>query len=203
MHSLPISGTRDFETKPEDKPTQKGLERYYKKVLHPKLTKTEFNRIVLVDHSGGGGSVDGFRKAFHDMVQAGNPKALDDLMKVPMVLINVIDELRKDGGPRPVIKPKDVQTIAKFFPPGKDHLNKILDGKAHPRVTPEYPPPQWETPIKDSWKPGQQAAAARIEKQVKEFCAKNGGLVKDKEPPKPKKQSAPWWLKFMKYTLTR
>jgi hypothetical protein len=187
MHSLPISSTRDYY-KLGNIPTNAGLKRYYEQVLHPKLKKAPFDRIVLLDHSGTGQSVDGFRRAFHDIVQAGYPEILDDIMNIPMVLINVIDEYRRPNGKLPPTDPKNVPVLAKFYPPGKGVLNAIVGGVVHPRVTPDYRAPNWENPIKDSWRKGEKAAAQELEQQIVDYCQKNGGLVtKNEQPPRKKK----------------
>ncbi|MCJ1247617.1 hypothetical protein MMC30_004832 [Trapelia coarctata] len=203
VHALPISGTRDYGTEGH-KASEQGLKKYYKDILYPALMVKPVARIVLVDHSGGGGSVDGFRQAFLAMVRAGQPDSLESLTNIEMVLINVIDEGRKQGGSNPVEDPKTVRVLIKIYLPGEGYLDTIVVGKAHPRVTPDYPPGKWEIPFDKAWKTGEEKAALQLVNSVVDYNKKNGGLVTEKDAPaKPKKKTSPWWVKFAQYTRTR
>ncbi|MCJ1358686.1 MAG: hypothetical protein MMC33_008686 [Icmadophila ericetorum] len=128
-------------------------------MLLPKLKEKPISQIVIVDHSGGYDSVDGFILAFGDIVRAGtpgNPEKAGDPTKIKMVLINVINEKRKPSGKSPIEDPKMAAILARFYPPGEKMLNNIV-GDA-----------------KD--------AANALEKQIIRYCEKNGGLVDDSEP---------------------
>ncbi|MCJ1486043.1 hypothetical protein MMC06_006219, partial [Schaereria dolodes] len=180
-----MSGTRDYGKNKKNTATPKGLKRYYDKVLHPKLKQAPFDRIVLIDHSGGGGSVDGFRKAFWEILYTGSPDFANDVFQVPMVLINVIDETRKPDGSRPVVDPVTVPVLKKIWVKEKNLVNGMLgDEKVHPRLVPSYPASQWETAIKDSWTQGDKDSAKALRDQITSYMNKNGGLIKDNNPPK-------------------
>ena len=144
MHQLPMSGTRDYKKRrwnTNGQRTCKGLKRYYDKMLLPKLKEKPISQIVIVDHSGGYDSVDGFILAFGDIVREGtpgNPEKAGDPTKIKMVLINVINEKRKPSGKSPIEDPKMAAILARFYPPGEKMLNNIVGGKYYSRLTSEY-----------------------------------------------------------------
>ena len=198
MHTLPMSGTRDYKKNSKNTPTHKGLKRYYDQILHKRLKAASFNRIVLVDHSGGGGSVDGFRTAFWEILHTGSPEFAKDVFQVPMVLLNVIDETRKPGSARPVVDPKTVPVLDKVWVAGKNLVNRMLgDEIVHPRLVPSYPASQWETPVKDSWSSKDKDAAKDLESQITSYMNKKGGLIANNSPPLKKSKPLPWWLKYV------
>jgi len=68
-----------------------------------------------------------------------------------MLLIDMVDEVRRDDGPRPKIGPKIVPVLGKFYLPEKDVLNEMADGKALSRLRQEYPASKRDQSIGNSW----------------------------------------------------
>ena len=193
-----MSGTRDYRKDAKNTPTKKGLKRYYDQILQKRLKAAPFNRIVLVDHSGGGGSVDGFRTAFWEILHTGSPEFAKDVFQVPMVLINVIDELRKPDSSKPVVDPKTVPVLTKIWIAGEHLVNRMLgDEKIHSRLVPSYPASQWETPVKDSWSSKDKDAATDLKNQIISYMNKNGGLIANNSPAPKKAKPLPWWIKYL------
>lgn len=207
MHSLPISKTKIYGTDDDGgkgRATNKGLDGYWDRVLQPRLAAKDFDRIVIIDHSGTGRSVDGFRKAFKDIVnRAKDQKKIpgDQAKKIidtPWYFINVIDWRRRPDSSIPVQDPKTkaVKKISKVTLETKDGtIDKILaDKDAHPRVTCEYWASRWEKSVGSCWTDdGGKAAADEQRKAIKDWCkdTSNGGLLSPTNPPQEPKQEQP------------
>ena len=169
MYSLPMSKTKEYGDSRQGKATQAGLTRNWEKVLNPKMIGKDIDRIVLVDHSKTGQSPDGFREAVLEMARVAAPQNVQSLERIPMVLINIIDEARRQREGLPVSDPKTVPVLARIYPQGSNPLSGIIGAKQHARLTPEYPPSQWEKAIKDSWGNDEKAAADKLKEQIKRW----------------------------------
>jgi hypothetical protein len=66
MGSIPMSSSKRYG-QPSFRPSETGLARYFDVFLRP-MMQVPITRFVLIDHSSTGKSVDGFRRAFLDMV---------------------------------------------------------------------------------------------------------------------------------------
>ncbi|KAF4627940.1 hypothetical protein G7Y89_g10213 [Cudoniella acicularis] len=184
MKAIPNSKAKHYGT-PGFTPTEEGLERYWNLIVGPPLLGRNIERIILVDHSGSGQSVDGFRRIVLDACQVAITKsrgaadgitARNDVAQIPMYLINVIDQSRS-GTTNPIVDPQTVPVLAKLTVSGKGVVNKLLgDERRHPRVQPEYPPEKWEQPAKNSWASEEEKADGTTMS-----VNKNGGncLVRD------------------------
>ena len=81
MFPIPMSKTkwyRNQEANNEEKalatPKSGGLENFYTEVIRDKIVGRGINRIILVDHSSSGRSVDGARRAIIDSMKAGGDR---------------------------------------------------------------------------------------------------------------------------------
>jgi hypothetical protein len=146
---------------PSFRPSETGLARYFDVFLRP-MMQVPITRFVLIDHSSTGKSVDGFRRAFLDMVyyygleQGATPEGAQAgktfYAKIPMVLINIVDYNRREHGPRPVIDPESVPVDAIYHDGGPGEVNKMVgDEKNHDRVTANYPPEKWHISDARCW----------------------------------------------------
>ena len=192
-----------------------GLERYWEMIVGPTLLEKQIERIILVDHSGTGQSVDGFRNILLDACQAGiekahgaanGVKARKQLSEFPMYLINVIDATRADKS-KPVVDPKTVPVLAKLTTGGKNLVNVMLGGEKHPRVQPEYPPTKWDIAAKDCASTQEKADAKAMRDDIINWNKKHGGLIGSPEAAssskkKTKKPKAKGLMKLLLYTLT-
>jgi hypothetical protein len=213
MKETPASNTREYQSlgPNEVMGTVVGLTRYFEKVLAPTLENKEVGRIVLVDHSGSGASVDGFQRAFLDAaymydatkeIEAGNTEGAhgnatifrEYYENVPWYLLNVVDFDRRSDGPNPPTAPRWVEVLDVITAGNSGELNKLVgDTRSHPRVTPDYPPNKWEVPIKDCWGRGEEAMAKNMKDSIIRYNKNHGGLIGSPDPitklPKKKNPS--------------
>ncbi len=210
MKEIPASNTREYRISIEG--TYQGLYRYFDKVMMPTLVGKEVGRIIMIDHSGSGDSVDGWFLAFLDSVSArwgrtegdaGGDWANSEPAKaarayyesIPRFLINIVDYDRRPDGPRPAIPPKYVDVLDTITVGGSGEVNRLVgDKKAHDRVTPDYPPEKWNIPIKNSWaSANEQSYATLMKNDIINWNKQNGGLIGSPDPktklPKKKKPS--------------
>jgi hypothetical protein len=213
MKAIPNSKAKKYGT-PGYIPTRKGLERYWEKIVGPTLLEKQIERIILVDHSGSGQSVDGFRRSLLDACQIGvekshgaanGLKARQQLSEFPMYLVNVIDASRADRS-RPVIDPKTVPVLAKLTTGGRNLVNVMVGGERHPRVQPEYPPTKWDIAAKDCASAQEKADAKAMRDDIINWNKNHGGLIGSPVAPssnkKTKKPLPKGLKKLMLWTLT-
>ena len=196
VHSLPASKTKIYGTNQQDgkgKPSKKGLDRYFDKVLLQRLDAAVFDRIVIVDHSGTGKSVDGFRVAFKDIINRAKDKnklTKDEARKIldtPWYFINVVDWRRRPGSNNPTVNPQS-DVIKKIsiitLETGDDVINAILaDENKHPRVACEYWPSRWDSSVKDCWAEDGTLEVADAQKMaIIAWNQANGGLIDRNNP---------------------
>ena len=211
MHSLPISKTKYWNTNQKNgvgKATNKGLDRYFKKVLLERLEEDKFNRIVVIDHSGTGASIDGFRDAFKAIINRAydkdnlDKKTRNAILDTPWYFINVVDWRRRPDSNNPTIDPrtKIIKKISYItFQSPDDVINGILgDEDKHPRVACEYYPARWEQSVKDCWKEDGILDAAKVQRDaIEDWNAANGGQLTatnpKKEPKADKKKDTLKW----------
>ena len=201
VHSLPASKTKIYGTNQQEgkgKASNKGLDRYYGKVLLQRLDAAEFNRIVIVDHSGTGKSVDGFRVAFEDIIgRAKDMKKLkkDDakrILNTPWYFINVVDWRRRPSSKNPTVKPKSdiIKKVSIItLETDDDVINAILaDENKHPRVACEYWPSRWESSVRDCWAEDGTLGIAEAQKRaIIAWNEANGGLIDRNNPERESK----------------
>lgn len=204
MKSIPISSTKKYG-QPDFKASSKGLARYFDKILKETLVDgngkdKDIKRIILVDHSSSGQSVDGFKKAFGDMVRAAYKKegnSADVANKAAirfsdkLQLINVIDYIRGPKGNDDITDPENVHVIDRIDLGKANQVNILLgDKRAHDRITPDYPPAKWEQPARESWgndgsdktrpkiSPKDEKQNGRLmEESISKWNQENGGLI--------------------------
>ncbi|KAL8829970.1 MAG: hypothetical protein Q9191_001695 [Dirinaria sp. TL-2023a] len=205
MNSLPLSKSKIYKTNQQDgkgQPTNAGLDGYWDRVLKKRLNNAAFDRIVVVDHSGTGKSVDGFRKAFVDVVnRAKDQKKIksDDakeIIQTPWHFINVVDWRRRPGSNNPTKDPTSsiIKKITKItFETPDDVINTILaDEDKHPRVACEYWPSRWSESVKKCWEQdGTLEAAEEQRKSIEQWNQDNGGLISDTNPEKTPSEQKP------------
>ena len=212
MHSLPISKTKYWNTNEKNgvgKATDAGLDRYFNKVLLERLDKQKFDRIVIIDHSGTGGSIDGFRDAFKAIINRAytkkkfDKKTRDGVLDTPWYFINVVDWRRRPDSKNPTVDPKTkiIKKISHItFESPNDVINGILgDEDKHPRVACEYYPARWEQSVQDCWKEDGILEAAKVQRQaILDWNTANGGLITTTNPPKQpkadKKKDTNTWI---------
>jgi hypothetical protein len=206
MTVIPASKTRQYMNEGPDEivTSPAGSSRYFKEVLLPTLVGQQLGRIILVDHSGSGRSVDGFHEAFLDAAYsyaylnadtAGteDPSAVATQLReyykaLPCFLINVVDYDRRPDGPRSPVNPLHVPVLDTITQGKSGEVNALVgDKKAHPRVIPEYPPNKWETPVKDNWKSGEEAMATKMRSSIMAYNRINGGPIGSPEKREPSK----------------
>jgi hypothetical protein len=197
MKETPASNTRQYGTLGGQNSiiaTRDGAHRYFDKVLSPTLEGKEIGRIILVDHSGSGKSVDGFYLAFLDAAYA--YKGIKEMdagnedwdapattfrqyyEAIPWYLINIVDFDRRPDGSNPAIPPRYVQLLDTITVGKSGELNSLVgDSRSHPRVTPDYPPTKWEIPIKDCWEKDEEKLANDMKKSIINYNKKHGGLI--------------------------
>jgi hypothetical protein len=215
MKVVPASKTRYYRTENDDvtliqEATRQGLHRYFNKVLKPMLlnednTHKVIRRIIMIDHSGGGGSVDGWWLAFLDSASAywagddfenGDenwPQGEESLnirdyyRDIPRFLINIVDYDRRPGGGNEAIAPLEVPLLATLTIGKSGDVNTLVgDKRSHPRLVPEYPPNSWERPIKNSWADeNEESAATALKDDIIRWNKDNGGLIGSPRPKKP------------------
>ena len=220
MKEIPASKTREY-LKTEVASFQ-GLYRYFDKVMMPTLVEKQVGRIILIDHSGSGASVDGWFLAFLDSVSARWGKEVFDAGgdwrnsepakrarayydSIPRFLINVVDYDRRPDGPRPAIPPESVVVLDTITVGVSNEVNRLVgDKKAHDRVTPDYPPSKWEIPIKDSWaSANEQDYATLMKNDIINWNKQNGGLIGSPDPKTklPKKKKPSTYEKFFSWPV--
>lgn len=193
MHSIPISKTKYYKTNAAEAvgmPNNAGLDNYWDRVLKQRLYPgKQYDRIVLVDHSSSGKSVDGFREAFVDVIKRAEEKkkiSKDDskaIRGMKMVFINVVDWRRRPGGGNEATPPKSkkIELIDTITLQGTNEgeIDVILaDKDKHPRVACEYYPRRWYKTVKQCWeKDGGLENAKTQRTMIKEWNEKNGGLI--------------------------
>lgn len=197
---IPMSKTKTYKTGLASK---KLLNGYWDNAFEYMVAGKGFTRIIIVDHSGTGQSVDGFREAILDIVNAApiSSSVKKDFAKRPMALINVIDYSRRDRGPRPTVNPKTVPVLLKFDVGDTNLLNGMVGGVIHPRIQPEYPYTSWNTPIEKAFKSNELKDAKAMVDDIRSYNEKNGGLIgsKGKKTKPSSKTVNPTLLKIMKW----
>lgn len=171
MKEIPASKNKKYrkDDNPESQEGPYGLARYFDMILKPTLVGRDIGRILLIDHSGSGQSVDGWYTAFLDSISAEwghtahlrgedwtrDPEAMrarQFYAGVPIYLINVVDQKGRQDGNRPAIAPTLVPVLDIIVAGRRGEVNRLVGNEAeHHRGTPDYPPSQWEIPIKQSW----------------------------------------------------
>ena len=214
VNSLPMSKSRIYGTNEDGgkgKANNRGLDGYWQRVLEPRLTRAEFNRIVIVDHSGTGKSVDGLRKAFKEIVnRAKDTKQIrgSDAKKyldTPWHLINVVDWNRRPGSLNPTRAPTSSifqgkkPTIITFQVPGNVINDILADEDKHPRVACNYWASRWGDTVAACWeedkeKPGSVVSLEAAQEQrdaIVRWNRDNGGLISATNPPKESRAERP------------
>ncbi|KAL8831697.1 MAG: hypothetical protein Q9191_000707 [Dirinaria sp. TL-2023a] len=176
---LPMSGTKDYGTNAHHgrgMATRQGKKDYFKNILQAKLTQRNFNRVVLVDRSTRGESVDGFRRIWDDLLDLAKEKynppwtntRVQRLKDMEMVFINMVDWSRRDS----TVAPTTVTQIAKITVQSEDGAIDTLlrDNDPHPRLQPDYPPYKWEIPPDLLW--GQHGSGRKVQ-QLRRIRAYN------------------------------
>ncbi|KAF4629925.1 hypothetical protein G7Y89_g8217 [Cudoniella acicularis] len=195
IKGVPASKTREYKTA-EYMPTEAGLVNYFAQELAPLVVgKDNINRIVLIDHSGTGRSVDGFYEAVLDMVvayygngdEAAGAAARATFSEIPVVLINVIDASRQTTNvPTP---PQVVELLATIIVGQPGALNRLVGDKtSHPRVQPDYPCTYWEFSAGDCFTPGERNDALAMVHDIIKWNEDNGGLIGAPVPSKKGKK---------------
>ena len=162
-------------------PTDAGLDKCWEDVLAPILNYKKFNRIVLVARTGIGPSVDGFRRAFVDLIRRASDtnkidmaKSMDLLLTVDMVSVNVADWSLVLFSPE-ATRPEIVKTLATITDEG-DSFGTALSEVKHPPVNPNYYPARWETPFQECWADGEEPMARAEKGIIRHYNELNGGL---------------------------
>lgn len=175
--------------------SQAGLRRYWQYNLAETLENQHVPRIILIDHSFSGRSVDGFRSELLDAAHAGGGEAESNrLSHVPMWLINVID-----GGisPNSVTNPTSLRTggvLAKLSEGRAGLVNRMVgDEGRHPRVQPDYPPTKFEVSARSCWSSSDRQYAQDFQNKIIVWNQRHGGLIRpgtiaSKKPVVPSKK---------------
>ena len=139
--------------------TDRGKRRYFKNELERKLTQRNFNRIVLVDRSTQGESLDGFRRLWEDLLDVAkarynppwNNNRINRLKQMEMVFINIVDWNRRQTTVAPTSD--RITQIAKITVQSDGGAIDTLlrDNDPHPRLQPDYPPRVWEASVDAVW----------------------------------------------------
>lgn len=118
LFAIPMSKTKQLGKPGVGSVPWGGFRDYYRRVLEPRISGKTYKRIVLVDHSGSGRSVDGAKTALLNILRAGDTTVYNQLTGpnpgITWGLINVIDYRRRLGGARPYVPPKQVPLLAAF-----------------------------------------------------------------------------------------
>lgn len=190
-----MSATADYSLTEgkESKPSKAGLLQYVDDILTPKLFQRPFKRIVLIDRSTKGDSLDGFRRAFVDMLDVAQRERSDTytervvkaLKKKQMAFINVVDWKRQETTVPP--KSDKITQVAKVTVQSNEgFIDRLLrDNDPHPRLQPDYPPRLWVKTQKEAWK--LQGGSGNKKDQVEaiiKFNQYHGGLL-NKNYPQP------------------
>ena len=195
LWSIPVSKTKYYGVsgKQENKgvPNKAGLDNFWDRVLKQRVDHKAFDRIVLVDHSSTGKSVDGFRKAFVEVISRAyekkkiNHKRAQALVDVPMKFINVVDWRRRPGNGQEATQPVKVGLLATVTCDSAEGvIDTILaDKDKHPRVACEYYPRRWYKTVKDCWeKDGGFENAKHQRTLIKQYNEQHGGLLTVQPP---------------------
>ena len=179
------------------KASNAGLDGYWDRILSTRLFAKQFDRIVLVDHSSSGKSVDGFRLAYSAILTRAYQQGKINQqqwnlyeVQIPMVFINVIDRRRSTGGSAaPPTPPLTVQTIATITADTNEgEIDRILaDKEVHPRVAAEYPPKKWRRTVAQAWEDDpvhSKQNAIQMRARIKTYNENHGGLLVP-DPPQP------------------
>ena len=206
--NLPISKTKLWGKDDKGgvgKATNAGLDAYWDNVLERRLKINKaFKRLTIVDHSGTGQSVDGFRKAFVALVTRASkvkvdgeykcpPNVAKEILALPWHFINVVDYKRRPGGPNPVTNPTDPiiqKTTIITFESADNVINGCLgDEEKHPRVECEFPPKEWPIKVGECWDKQKEqtgdnklAWAKEQRKAIQDWNTANGGLITKTNP---------------------
>ena len=178
-------------------PNSAGLDKYWDDHFQPALdSPIPIQRIVLVDHSGTGQSLNGFRLAFEDILNRAYQKQkisqtiLQRMLNTEMVFINIVDFSRRPGGPNPATPPTHprirlIKTITLNVEPGE--INRVLgDEGYHYRVRCQYYPRRWGKPINQCWaEDGGRPQAIYQAAEIENYNRIHGGLIRIGQPIAP------------------
>ena len=200
-----MSKSKIYKTNEQDgkgKPTNAGLDGYWDRVLAQRLGQAKFDRIVVVDHSGTGKSVDGLRKAFVDIVNRAKDKKkikedeAKEIINTPWYFINVVDWRRRPDSKNPTKAPtssiiKKISIIT--FETPDDVINEILaDEDKHPRVACEYWPSRWSETVGKCWEEDGTLNEAKEQRDsIIKWNKDNGDLISATNPAKEPQETKP------------
>lgn len=186
--------------------TERGLINYWNNFIAPSLFHKDIERIILVDSSRSGRSVDGFRHILLDACEAAVKKkhgrsqaarARKEVSEIPMYLINVDGSARIESD----VDPETVTVLAKLFKGDDKFMYDLIGGHAHPRVQPDYPPEKWANAARKCWESSQQEKDAKaFIKDIISWNGRHGGLIgspadRKKNPKDKKKEKKPKGLR--------
>ncbi|KAF1948155.1 hypothetical protein CC80DRAFT_541145 [Byssothecium circinans] len=190
---IPMSGTRKYEMYEhrENDPEGKGVLRngvddlikYYDDLIERKIRGLRINRIMLVDHSSSGRSVEATRLLLVTMFQ--QKGVWDQFRGVQWGLFNVIDKSKVVNDrivgvtpPRGFLDP----ILMVGGEPG--HVNKLLgDERRHYRCQADYWPSRWHLDLDTVWTYGNRPAATAIRQQIRNAVReRNNGRLLDPNP---------------------
>ena len=190
LWSVPVSKTKYYGVSgvQENKgvPDNSGLDGFWDRVLKQRVDHKNFDRIVLVDHSTTGKSVDGFRKAYVQVIRRAEDKKkishtrAKNLIEAEMAFINVVDWRRRPDHGQEATAPKKVDLLATITCKSAEGvIDTILaDKEKHPRVACEYYPRRWYKTVGQCWdKDGGLENAKNQRTLIKQYNENHGGLL--------------------------
>ena len=186
-YRLPMSDTKNWEMTRRGTASTEGMQDYNYYFFLRALSQRQFNRIILVDRSTKGESVDGVKKIISSLLSRArhDGQITSDFenhvnANVPMYLINLVD-WRRMGPDDPTTPPRDVTQLARVTirdaPGAVDTL--LRDAEIHPRIYPDYYPSRWDRSIDDVWRRTGGSGNARLQREalINYNSGIGGGLI--------------------------
>lgn len=137
-HLIPISGRVYVDRDTE--PTAAQLKAFTLQFIKPALERRPFSRVVLVDHSHSGQSIDSFRVILTRCRQY-LPSSLANLQSLDRpVFINLVDVRQGDAW---IINPKQVHALIRVEIAGAGRLVALANG-AYQRLLPHFQRWKWD-----------------------------------------------------------
>ena len=154
--------------------------------------RLSFRRIVFVDVSIEGKSVDGFREVFEDLIKLAvrqrmiSEQQKRSILDVPMYLVNLVDT--KDLLHSVIKDPKDenIEVLAYVSVASRAGLMDDMSQNSH-RIEPEYQPSKWEMMPQYAFARGEMDAADVMASSIINYNQRVGLITKRS----PSRNSAP------------